>query len=451
MTITLPDLSLVLLVGPSGAGKSTFARRHFKPTEVLSSDFFRGMVADDEGDQRASGAAFELLHLVAAKRLAGGRLTVIDATNVKADARRPLIDLARRYHVPLAALVFDLPPEVCADRNRLRAERSVGPDVVRRHADALRSALGRLPEEGFRRLWTFTTPEDVDAAEVVRQPAPTDKRHARGPFDVIGDVHGCKAELLALLGTLGYALSVEPDADGRPAWRASHPAGRTLVFVGDLNDRGPDTPGVLRLVMGLVEAGRGYCVRGNHDEKLLKYLKGKPVKVNHGLEETLAQFAAEPPGFADRVRAFLDATPSHLVFDGGKLVVAHAGLSEELQGRSSGRVWSFALYGKTTGEVDEYGLPVRLDWAADYRGRAAVVYGHTPTAAPEWVNRTLCIDTGCAFGGALTALRYPEMEAVGVPAAREYVPSKRPFAFVGLPAGPHRPEAVGGTESTPVV
>jgi len=119
---------------------------------------------------------------------------------------------------------------------------------------------------------------------------------------------------------------------------------------------------------------------------------------------------------------------SHYVLDGGKLVVSHAGLIERLQGRASARVRSFCLYGQTTGETDEFGLPVRYPWANDYRGRAMVLYGHTPVPAPEWVNGTLCLDTGCVFGGRLTALKYPEREIVSVPAARVYYQSSKPFS-----------------------
>src|SRR5829696_7082213 len=123
MKVTIPELSLVVLVGPSGCGKSTFARRHFKPTEVLSSDFCRGLVSDDENDQSATKDAFEVLHYIASKRLAAGRLTVVDATNVQPEARKPLIELARRYHCLPVALVLDVPERVCEERNRTRADR----------------------------------------------------------------------------------------------------------------------------------------------------------------------------------------------------------------------------------------------------------------------------------------------------------------------------------------
>ena len=149
-----------------------------------------------------------------------------------------------------------------------------------------------------------------------------------------------------------------------------HPHGRRVVFVGDLVDRGPDTPGVLRLVMGMVAGGDALCVSGNHEAKLLRALRGRKVQVSHGLAETLAQLEQEPDDFRAGVPAFLDSLISHYVLDDGDLVVAHAGLIEKYHGRTSGRVRSFCLYGDTTGETDEYGLPVRLPWARDYRGRA---------------------------------------------------------------------------------
>jgi len=200
-----------------------------------------------------------------------------------------------------------------------------------------------------------------------------------------------------------------------------------LIFVGDLVDRGPDSPGVLRLVMGMVAAGTALCVPGNHEQKLARKLNGRNVQLTHGLPETLAQLENEPAEFATEAKSFIEGLVSHYVLDGGKLVVAHAGLKEAYQGRASGRVRSFALYGETTGETDEYGLPVRYPWARDYRGSSAVVYGHTPTVSPEWINNTICLDTGCVFGGSLTALRWPSREIVAVPAAREYYAPVRPL------------------------
>ena len=422
MKITVPELSLVLLVGPSGCGKSTFARQHFKPTEVLSSDYCRGLVSDDENDQTSTKEAFEVLHFIARKRLAAGRLTVIDATNVQPDSRKPLVALAREFHVLPMAIVFDFPEKVCLERNRSRPNRDFGPHVVRNQAQQLRRSLRGLEREGFRGVHVFKSPEELNGLEIERQPMWTNRRSEHGPFDIIGDVHGCFDELRELMTTLGY--SIQRNGEGL---RVVTPEGRKAVFLGDLVDRGPKIPEVLKLVMSMVEAGAALCVPGNHDMKLLQKLRGKDVKIAHGLADSIAQLEAELPEFKSKVSDFLDGLISHYVLDDGKLVVAHAGMKEEMQGRGSGAIRSFALFGETTGETDEFGLPVRYNWAADYRGKASVVYGHTPIAEPQWLNKTVNIDTGCVFGGKLTALRYPEKEFVSVAAHRTYYEPAKPL------------------------
>jgi protein phosphatase len=419
VSLSLPDLSLVVLVGASGSGKSTFARRHFKPTEILTSDFCRGLVSDDENDQSATADAFAVLHFIAGRRLARGLLTVVDATNVHPDSRKPLVELAREHYVQPVAIVFDLPMNVLEERTRARTDRTLGGHVLRNQRGSLRRSLRDLQREGFRYVWVLRSPEEVEAVVVERRPLWPDRRSEHGPFDLIGDVHGCCDELEELLTELGYA----PDEAGV----RRHPQGRRAVFLGDLVDRGPRVADVLRITMGMVTAGSALCVPGNHDEKLLRWLRGKKVRIAHGLEQSVEQLEDETPSFRADVAAFLDGLISHYVLDGGRLVVAHAGMKQEMQGRASSRVRAFALYGETTGEMDELGLPVRLDWAADYRGPAMVVYGHTPVAEPRWLNRTINVDTGCVFGGALTALRYPEMELISVPARAVYAGTARPF------------------------
>ena len=430
--LSIPNLSLVVLIGPSGSGKSTFARQHFLPTEVLSSDYCRGLVSDDENNQFATNDAFDVLYYIAGKRLAAGRLTVVDATNVQREARAPLVSLARKYHTLPVAIVFNLPEDLCQERNRDRADREFGRHVIRQQRSQLRRSIKSLKREGFRHIFVLNSPEEVDAVTIQRTPLWNDRRDEHGPLDFIGDVHGCCDELEELLVQLGYQS--QPIANTGPGWPSLHyvhPEGRKAVFVGDLVDRGPRVLDTVSLVRNMVASGNALCVPGNHDTKLMRKLRGRDVQIAHGLAESLAEIDAVPEDqrdtFTKELADFLDSLVSHYVLDDGKIVVAHAGMKESMQGRGSGKVRDFALYGETTGETDEFGLPVRYPWAAEYRGSAMVVYGHTPVPETEWLNKTINIDTGCVFGGALTALRYPELETLSVKAQQTYCEPARPF------------------------
>lgn len=415
--LRIPDLSLVVLVGPSGSGKSTLAARHFRPTEVLSSDRMRGWVDDDETSMAATADAFAALRYLAGVRLRRRRLTVIDATSVRSDDRAVLVRLAKQHHALPVAIVLDVPLAECLKRNELRSDRQSPRDVIRRQHDALRHSLRSLKREGFSQVCVLTSPDEADALTIEREPL-WPMRHVgeSGPFDIVGDVHGCADELRELLATLGWA----PDETG--VW--AHPAGRRAILVGDIVDRGPSVVAAATMALDLCDAGRAYWVPGNHDVRLAKRLRGVKGQVTHGLAESLAQIdalgEAERAAFVERLAKRVDALVSHLVLDQGRLVVAHAGMQEDMQGRASAEVRSFALFGARTGEVDEDDLPVRLDWAQGYRGEAAVVHGHVAVGEARWANNTLNIDTGCVFGGRLTALRWPERELVSVPAAQVY-------------------------------
>jgi protein phosphatase len=424
--IEIPDFSLVVLIGSTGAGKSTFAAKHFLPTEVISSDYCRALVSDDETDQNATADAFELVREIAGRRLKRRKLAVIDATNVRPADRKGWIELARQWHALPVAIVFDPGVEVCIERNKTRPNRCFGGYVVQRMISEIRRGLGGLQREGFRQVWKFTSVGSIEDVTVTRQPLWTDKRNDTGPFDIIGDIHGCADELQTLLVKLGYRIEWSDDHGDRTV-SVVPPESRKAVFVGDLVDRGPNSPDVLRIVMSMTAAQTAYAVQGNHDHKFQRWLAGRKVTIAHGLQQTIDQLQGQDRRLREALPKFLDGLRSHVWLDGGRLAVAHAGLKEEMIGRGSAAVRAFALYGETTGEIDEFGLPVRADWAASYRGPTTVVYGHTPTVHADWVNDTICIDTGCVFGGKLTALRWPEKELVDVPANQIWFEPLRPL------------------------
>ncbi|HEX5153220.1 MAG TPA: polynucleotide kinase-phosphatase [Parafilimonas sp.] len=430
MEIKVPELSLIALIGTSGSGKSFFAKKHFRRTEVLSSDECRALVSDDENDQAATTDAFDVLYYIAGIRLKRGLLTVIDATNVQKESRKDLIELARKYHCLPVAIVLNLPQKLCEERNQSRPDRNPGSHFIRQQALELKKSLSRLRDEGFRQIYILKSIEEVESViEIKREKLYNDKKDETGPFDIIGDVHGCIDELQELLVKLGYAINMVEANQTNFGFEVIPPASRKAIFVGDLVDRGPDSVSVLRLVMSMVNSGVAYCVPGNHDLKLQKFLHGKDVQVRHGLEITVKQLETESAEFKKAVEQFLYGLISHYVFDNGKLAVAHAGIKEEMQGRGSAAVRAFCLYGETTGETDEFGLPVRYNWAKEYRGKAKVVYGHTPVPEAEWLNKTINIDTGCVFGGKLTAFRYPEEELVSVKSKQVYSEPVRPVDF----------------------
>lgn len=423
MKMIIPELSLVVLIGPSTSGKSTFAKNHFLPTEILSSDFCRGLVSDSENNQDATDPAFDVLHYIAGKRLELGKLTVIDATNVQEFARKPLISLAKENNFMPVAIVFDIPERICQERNQTRSDGQIPAYTLQNQIRDLKSSLKTLKREGFRYIYIFHKPEEAEEAEIERQHMWTNRSTEHGPFDIIGDVHGCYDELERLVLKLGYQIT--RDNDNR--FCVSHPDYRRLVFLGDLTDRGPRIPEVLQFAMDVTQTSGALCVPGNHDIKLLHQLCGKKVQITHGFGDTLSQLHGKSDLFKGQLKDWLNGLVSHYVLDNGKLVVAHAGMKQAYQGRGSAKVREFALYGETTGETDESNLPIRCDWAADYRGKALVVYGHTPQAVPYRLNHTINIDTGCVFGGNLTAYRYPEDETVSVKSLTCYDQPERPF------------------------
>ena len=408
-----------MLIGASGSGKSTFARKHFKPTEVLSSDYCRGLVADDENDQAATDDAFDVLHYIAAQAAgARGRLTVVDATNVQPEARKPLVALAREYHVLPVAIVLDLP-----ERRLPRAQpRPARPRSSARTSSASQPQQLRRSLRGLRARGVPPRPRAVVARGGRRgrrssaQPLWNDRTRRARPVRH----HRRRARLLRRAARAAARSSATRSSRRRTAASASrHPAGRKAVFVGDLVDRGPD-------IARRAAAGDGHGRRrarrcacpATTTIKLLRKLRGQR-RADHPRPGRVAGAArrASRRSSATQVADVPRRLVSHYVLDGGKLVVAHAGHEggdagprrragarrSRCTARRPARPTSSACRCATTGR-------------AEYRGTAMVVYGHTPVPEPEWLNHTINIDTGCVFGGKLTALRYPERELVSVPA-----------------------------------
>jgi predicted kinase/predicted NAD-dependent protein-ADP-ribosyltransferase YbiA (DUF1768 family)/diadenosine tetraphosphatase ApaH/serine/threonine PP2A family protein phosphatase len=406
--IEIPEVCLVILVGPSGSGKSTFARRNFVSSEIVSLESCRKMICDDAGNSKMDRHAWPLLHQIVKSRLGQGRMTVVDHTNVSRKDRFELRKIARDLHMICVAFVLNVDVETCLERIEKSKGRHANQKRIRKQLSAMPIDEGPYKQEGIGQVNVLNA--QTTNALVVRSPFPFDLRDLSGPFDIIGDVHGCGDELGALLGTLGYDVVNS---------RATHHDKRRVIFCGDLVNRGPKSIEVLRLVMNMVRDGDALCLLGNHDLKLLKHLR-RSGNIDQSSHPTVKAVRHEGLDFEREVIEFLASLPPYLVFNWGKLVVAHAGLPEEMHSRWSKEVRNFAVYGSRTSEKDEQGHIKRLDWASEYRGDATVVYGHTREHGGKWRNKTFCTDTGCVFGGQLTALRYPEREVVSVPASGHY-------------------------------
>ncbi len=236
------------------------------------------------------------------------------------------------------------------------------------------------------------------------------------PYDLVSDIHGCFDELLELLDRLGYLI--------KGSGAVHHPDDRTLIFLGDLADRGPANLDVWRLALASLEAGTARYVPGNHDLMLLRYLLGYNVPLAHGFQLTAGEYAklgnAERSLLGNAIKKVILDAPPYLILDEGRLVAAHAGIEEWMIGEVSTSIRDFVYFGDSLGQTTKLGLPVRRDWALDYRGEALIVYGHTPVQIAEMRNNTINLDLGCAYGGSLAALRFPELEIVEVAARQVY-------------------------------
>lgn len=424
--INVTDPGLVLLVGSTGSGKSTLARRIFAADEIVSLDACRAMVCGNPHDQSATDDAAQVAEMIVSARLKRRLLTVVDATNVRLADRNRWTALARQHHTLVAAVVLDPGISQCIENAKARGEGRFNPKTINLHHELLGRSIKKLNRaDGIAYSVILKTVDEIATATLERRKIFNDMRDDHGPFDIIGDVHGMTDELERLLAELGWSVVWSGEGSGRTA-DLSHPENRKLVFVGDLVDRGPRSLDALRIVRAAVSSGRGYAVAGNHDVRVSKWLRGRADPEGFGIETTKADFAGTDASFQAEMGEFLDALPSHYVFDSGKLAVSHAGLEEGMILGASKEVREFAVYGPKTPQ-DADGNSERIDWALDYKGRCSQVYGHTPFEKAEWFNNTICVDTGCVFGGKLTAVRWPERDVVSVDASRSYVDFEKAF------------------------
>ena len=381
-------MAVIVIIGNKHNEKKAFLKKYFDKEELI--------------DEKMIEEQLE-------KRLEEAKLTVIDMRDLDNNTYEEIIRIAKRQHCMPVAIMFDIE---CIESNSIQNK-----DGQEMSSEDL---IEKLEKKGFKKVYVLKNLREVNKARIQRIKLANNKRKVQGPFDIIGDVHGCYDELCKLLEKLGYIVNQDQDI-------VYAPHHRKVIFLGDLVDRGPKIVKVLRLVMNMVKREQAYCVLGNHDGKLQRKLRGSNVQVAYGLEKTVEELEKESEQFIQEVRQFLDHLVSHYVFDEGKLVVAHAGLKEKLHGRESAKIREIAMFGPTTGKVDEHGLPIRVNWSKQYKGSAMVVYGHTPQVMPRIVNNTINIDTGCVYGGRLTAFRYPEQDIVDVQAKDIYYEAARPF------------------------
>lgn len=397
MQMDVPEFALVIIVGANTTMRTNFINKHFSNSEIV-----------DSSDLKAIE-----------KRLKDRLFTVVVQEDIQPKPFQKLARLTKKYHCKPVAFVINL------EETTLISHANEAFHQIKKQANQVKTFTKNHRYNGIRKIYELKSINEINSSTLYRYQLLCNKQDEIGPFDIIGDVHGCAEELEELLIKLGY--KIETGKNSHFGYKITPPKGRKAIFVGDLTDRGPNSPKVLRMVMSMAQEKKAFGVRGNHDDKLYRKLIGKNVKLEHGLEETVEQLDKEPVEFVEKVRDFLGKLVNHYVLDRGNLVIAHGGLKEDMHGRASGKVDSFCLYGDTTGKTDEFGLVERLNWAAGYKGEAAVVYGHTPQKEPIWQNNTMNIDTGCVFGGWLTALRYPEREIVQVKALEEYCEYRRPF------------------------
>ncbi|MCP2036431.1 polynucleotide kinase-phosphatase [Planomicrobium sp. HSC-17F08] len=439
MRIGLPHGGIVLLVGPSNSGKTTLLRKlvdqkEILPSEIISSDDFRMLVSDkdfidwrnrpqDEAAalmdeyQEISTEAFEMMDALIEARCRLNKLVLVDATHLWEDDRKRFISLAQKNHVPITALVFDIPERVLLERDELR-DQPRGKKRIKQQSQVFRNEKRFIKKEGFASVYTI---KETEGLEFFRHVNPLDIELQDG-IDVIGDIHGCFAEFIELLEKLGYQEN--------PEGLYVHPFGRRFLSVGDVMSRGPQSLETMQFFYKHVKEGLAYMVDSNHGWKIARWLDGRQVVLSHGdenVEEEFIQYEKEVGSektaeLKQQFKEFLLNAPSHYVIHKNGvpvLAAAHAGIKDAFIGKQSQAISDFCRYGDTGG-FNEKGKPVRKDWTVSRSRNLLIVWGHDPKPKPLLINNTINIDQGAVFGGELTAYRYPERDFVSVKAKDVY-------------------------------
>ncbi|KZR60117.1 polynucleotide kinase-phosphatase [Pseudobacillus badius] len=442
MKIIVPYAGIVLLVGPSNSGKSTLLKsmiekKQILPSEVVSSDEFRVLVSDrefidwrerpkDEADclldeyQTISKEAFSMMDSVIDARCRLNKLTFVDATHLHPDDRKRYIALARKNHVPIIAIVLDIPLDTLIERDGQR-DHPRGKRRLKQQYQTFKREKRFIKKEGYTSTYLL---DETKHIEFIRRTNPIEIDVKQG-IDIIGDIHGCYDEMILILEKLGY----EKNDEGLYI----HPNGRKFISVGDVMSRGPQSLNTMLFFLRHVQKGLAYMIDSNHGWKIARWLEGRKVTLSHGDEKVAEDFQQYEEAFGSKrteeikhaLKEFLLQAPSHYVFTKNgvrALVCAHAGIKDEFIGKQSRDISDFCRYGDTDG-FDQQGKPIRKDWFIHHQTTTLIVWGHDPKPQPLLINNTINIDQGVVFGGKLTAFRFPEKEFVSVKALKDYAES----------------------------
>ncbi|WP_342471744.1 AAA family ATPase [Metasolibacillus sp. FSL H7-0170] len=438
MQLHLPHAAIVLCIGPSNSGKSTFlqnlvANNSIALSEIVSSDDYRMTVADidfinfqgaskQEADllyeqyAAISAETFHIMEQIIIARAKLNRLTFVDATHLNAKEREIYFAIAKRQHIAIYGLLFDVPLEQLLARDKER-QRPRGAARIKQQVRKLKDEKRLLKKEPFTKLYTIRPEEQV---EVIRHPSDLHIELGAG-VDIIGDIHGCYDEMMALIKKLGY---IEENG------LYKHPEGRKLISVGDIMSRGPKSLATMQFWLRQIESGLSYMTDSNHGWKIARWLDGKSVQLAHGdemVEQEMQHFeqqhgANDTAQLKERLAKMLLHAPSHYIIleNGiGKAIVTHAGIKDHYIGKNSPRIRDFCRYGDVIGTSDT-GRPIRADWYTNHQTSELIIWGHEPKLKPLKINNTINIDQGVVFGGQLTALRYPEGTLEAVDAYENY-------------------------------